>query len=69
VAVITNVGYGAAHAYISYFTLDLIFTNQTTEKQNDSLYLYIGVLLIILGMTLLTLTLIKQKTGRARKKF
>jgi hypothetical protein len=66
VAVITNAMYGAAYAYISDFNLDLISYNQTTQKQNDSLYLYIGVFLVILGITLLTLTLVKQKTLSVR---
>jgi hypothetical protein len=60
VAVITNGG--LSNSYVSYFSLDLIFTNQTTEKQSDSLYLYIGVFFVILGIALLTLTLVKQKT-------
>jgi len=59
VAIITNGG--LVNAYISYFSLDMIFTTQTTEKQSDSLYLYIGVFFVILGIAALTVTLVRQK--------
>ena len=59
VALITNSG--GARASVSYFCLDLIFTTQTTEKQNDSLYLYSGIFLIIMGIFSFTLTLKHRK--------
>jgi hypothetical protein len=60
VAVITNGG--LVNAGVSYFSLDLIFTNQTTEKQSDSLYLYSGIGLIIIGILSFVVTLRHRKT-------
>jgi hypothetical protein len=60
VAVIT-IG-GGVRDSISYFYLDLIFTKQTTEKQSDSLYLYSGIGLIIMGMFPFVVTLRHRKT-------
>jgi hypothetical protein len=60
VAVITNSG--GVNAYVSYFSLDLIFTTQTTEKQSDSLYLYIGIVSIIMGIVPFVVTLRHRKT-------
>lgn len=65
VAVITNAMYGAAYASISDFNETLISynyqTNYTNQKQNDNLYLYIGVIFMILGTAQLALTFFKQK--------
>lgn len=59
VAVITNAMYGAAYATIWDFDVNLI-----SYKQTASLYLYLGVLLVILGIAQLTLMLFKQKLSK-----
>lgn len=55
VVVITNAMYGAAYATVWDFSVNLI-----SYKETPSLYLYLGVLLVILGVALLALTLLSK---------
>jgi hypothetical protein len=57
VAVITNAG--AAYAFIQDFNVNLISYNQT---QDDGLYLYIGIVLMIIGIIFSVMIFRHRKT-------